>query len=163
VLRDAGAFVATGLLLVVLALGTWRVSTKAERDLQGLRSTWLWEDVGNLRCLAGLFVTCESLPMKDGVLDPYHFVRTGDIVPEVFEVLRSKYFGVGPTDEEIRHGDYTSFPWERYHGDPSRPLTPRFPLLWGRPLAKGRRLVGFSDGSVEIVNVERLGQWGLDR
>jgi hypothetical protein len=101
--------------------------------------------------------------MKDGALDPYHFVRTGDIQPEQFEVLRSRYDGVGPTDQEIRRGDYTNFPWERYRGDPSRPIVPRFPLLWGNPHAKGWRLVGFSDGSVELVEREQLGQWGLDR
>jgi hypothetical protein len=49
VLRDACVFVATGLVLGILALGTWRVSTKAERDLQGQRGGWLFDDLSNLR------------------------------------------------------------------------------------------------------------------
>ncbi|HEX5135637.1 MAG TPA: hypothetical protein VFY93_01570 [Planctomycetota bacterium] len=90
-----------------------------------------------------------QIPLKDGVFDPYAFVRRGDITRERYDVFRSARSGTGPTDEKIERGDYTNFPWERYRGD-GRLEGPPFPLLWERtPDKEGRVLVAFSDGSVE--------------
>ena len=154
-------YLATVLAVAVLAASGWRLHVLREGGKKHRRHRLRIEDQSSLRGIA-MSLDAQRLPMKDGVLDPYDLVRSGKLVREQYHCLRSVRFG-GPTDKEIEGGDYTNFPWERYRGDPSRPLVPRFPLLWGRPDTKGRRVVGFSDGSVEVVQPERLDQWGLDR
>jgi hypothetical protein len=159
--RDVTTFIGSGLALGVLVLGGWRVSTMAERDLEGMRGVWLWDDVSSVRQIVGLIVVRGDLPMEDGALDPYYFVRNGDIAGKNIELLRSKRLGIGPTEEEIRRGDYTNFPWERYRGERTNIGPPFFPLLWGRLNAKGWTLVGFSDGSVKMLERDELNEWGL--
>lgn len=105
-------------------------------------------DIYNLKGIVGLVITAPQTPLKDGELDPYAFVRSGDVVREQYGIFRSVRSGTGPTDEEIERGDYTNFPWERYRGD-GKPIG-RFPLLWEKePDKRGGRIVGFADGSAE--------------
>jgi hypothetical protein len=163
VLRDAGIFVASGLALGVLALGTWRVSTKETRDIEGRRRSGWATDLLNVRDIVGLVAFTGRLPMRDGAFDPYDLLRTGDMTFEQIKVLRSERLGIGPTEEEIRRGDYTNFPWERYRGDPGRPRTPPFPLLWEREPLGRRIIVGFSDGTAFVHDREELVKWGLAR
>lgn len=113
------------------------------------------EDLNNLRNLVGLVVVSEKPPMKDGALDVYAFVRTGDITPENYRVFRSARSGTGPTKEEIERGDYANFPWERRRGEWKRAES--VPLLWEKqPDAEGNVLVGLSDGSAQTWDKERL-------
>lgn len=161
VLRNAVVLVGSALVLGVLALGTWRVSTKEESRARPHAE--MFEDLMNLKGLVGLCATAERLPMKDGTLDPYHFVKTGRLVPEQFPVFRSHRRDVAPTEEEIRRGDYTSFPWERYRGDRTDCRPPVFPLLWEAQPIRGLTLVGFSDGSACALEAKELKRWGLAR
>jgi hypothetical protein len=113
------------------------------------------EDINNLRCIVGLAVAEPQTPMKDGVFDPYAFVRKGDVLREQYGVFHSARSGTGPTDEEIERGDYTNFPWQRHRGDGKR--IGRFPLLWEKEAdKKGGRVVGFADGSAEYCRSDSL-------
>ena len=106
------------------------------------------EDLRALKDLAALTVMCEQIPMKDGALDIYGFVRIGDVIQPQYGIFRSKRLGTGPTDKEIEAGDYTNFPWERYRGD-GKLEGPPVPLLWERkPDKEGKVLVALSDGTV---------------
>ncbi len=115
------------------------------------------EDINNLRNLVGLVVVSAKPPMKDGALDPYAFVTTGDIGRAQYKVFRSNRQGKGPTDDEIARGDYANFPWERYRGDAAKLRGARIPLLWEKePGADGKHVAGMSDGSAELVSPEGL-------
>ena len=107
------------------------------------------EDTNNLRNIVGLVVLTKKVPLRDGAFDPYAFFLSGEIRREnlrVFESVRSK---AGPTDKEIKRGDYTNFPWERYRGDGKLVGAP-FPLLWEKkPDKNGMLLVGLSDGTAK--------------
>jgi hypothetical protein len=161
--RSASVYAAAALVLGVLVLGGWRVSTKEARHEEQLRAYWMIEDLHNARELLRQCLLAERLPMKDGALDLYHFVQTGEIDSQGFKVFRSNRRGVGPTDDEIRRGDYTSFPWERYRGDRTDVGLPVFPLMWEPQPIRGLTLVGFSDGSVLMLEAKELEKWGLGR
>ena len=77
-------------------------------------------------------------------MDVYAAVEGGDLNSSV---LRSARLGYGPSNEEIRRGDYTNFPYERYRGVvvPGESV----PLLWDKePDLRNGRVIGFSDGTV---------------
>jgi hypothetical protein len=95
------------------------------------------------------------------VLDPYALVRSGAIAIENVDVLGSKRLGRSPTAEEIKRGDYTNFPWERYRGD-GKP-TAFTPLLWGQVPAKDWWFVAFADGSVRMLEGDKFRELGLAR
>ncbi|MFI5403877.1 MAG: hypothetical protein ACHQ1G_13145 [Planctomycetota bacterium] len=116
------------------------------------------EDLNKLRQITGLIVVAEKAPVKDGALDPYSFVRMGDVDRKYYDIFRSVSLGQGPTDDEIERGDYTNFPWERYRGDGSDIRGPAvIPLLWEKePGADGGHLVGMNDGSARILSPEEL-------
>lgn len=162
-MRTVAVFVGSVLAIGVLVLGGWRVSTMAERDLEGMRGIWLYDDINSVRQLLALIVARGELPMRDGALDPYYFVRNGDIRGKNIEILGSKRLGKGPTEEEALRGDYTNFPWERYRGERTNIAPPFFPLLWGRMNAKGWTLVGFNDGGVMMLEEDELEKWRIAR
>jgi hypothetical protein len=112
------------------------------------------EDMNRMRMLASLFIVASPVPMKDGALDPYAFVGTGDLTRQDYDTFRSASQGKGPTDEQIERGDYTSFPWERYRGDAKKVKgLPTIPLLWEKePGANGQHLVAQSDGSCRFMD-----------
>jgi len=116
-------------------------------------------EIDKLRRIVGCVFTGPGerrLPLKDGVFDPYAFVRRGEITRERYDVFRSARSGTGPTDEEIERGDYTNFPWERYRGDGELPGD-RIPILWEKePDKRGGRVVAFADGSAELVAADRF-------
>lgn len=116
------------------------------------------EDLNSLRQLAGHAVIAAKAPIKDGALDPYSFVREGNITGANLGLFRSARQGRGPTDEEIRRGDYTNFPWERYRGDGSDLRRPKLvPILWEKePGADGKHVVAFNDGSTKLVEPAEL-------
>lgn len=117
----------------------------------------MMEDVNSLRQLMGLIILAEKPPVKDGALDPYAFVRMGDIARKNYVIYRSTRTGQGPTDDEIERGDYTNFPWERYRGDGSGLRGPTLiPLLWEKEPGADGHLVGMNDGSARILSPEEL-------
>jgi len=108
-----------------------------------------------LRAIIQRLLASGKLPLKDGALDVFVLVRSGKVGPEEFYLFRERR-GT-PTDEEIRRGDYTNFPYERYRGsgdlDPVHPV----PLLWDKkPDAHGMFVVGLSNGSVKYVDKDEL-------
>jgi hypothetical protein len=111
------------------------------------------QTVSNVRILVGLMVaSSEPFPMKDGALDVYHFVKSGDITRDNYDVLRKPGAKV-PTDAEIDAGDYTNFPYERYRGEAKRDGVRPVPLLWEKtPDREGIYVVGMSDGSARAVD-----------
>jgi hypothetical protein len=126
------------LLLAVAACG---------RDAQPALSRNRIEDRHRLVTIARLVAASGSVPMRDGMFDPYELVRRGSAGIDLFQSAR---FGFGPTLEEAKAGDYAAFPWERCKGP--RKLGGRpFPLLWEKePDADGRMLALRSDGIVAV-------------
>jgi len=166
VLRNAAVLVASALALGILALGGWRVSTKEERNRVARRTGYgaVLEDANSLRQIVGMIVERGELPMKDGALDPYDFVRTGTITDrQIHMLLRSRRMDKGPTKEEVLRGDYTNFPWERYRGERTDLGPPVYPLLWERESITDYRFVGFSDGSVKALDPDEFEERGLAR
>lgn len=105
------------------------------------------DDSNDLRNIVGLVVAARNLPLKDGAFDPYAFFRSGEIRAEYLWVFRSDRSKTGPTEEEVKRGNYTNFPWERYRGD-GKLEGPPVPLLWEKgPDDDGKVLVGLSDGT----------------
>ena len=74
--------------------------------------------MNDLRNIIGLIVVTQMKVMKDGKLDVYALVRKGEIERGSLRHRSAALDTAGPTDEEIKKGDYTKFPYERYHGDP---------------------------------------------
>jgi len=107
-----------------------------------------FEDTDSLRQLIGIVVGSGTLPMKNGAFDPYRFIKKGLVGVENLKIFNSCRAETGPSAEEIKDGDYTNFPWERYRGD-GKLEGPPFPLLWEKkPDEDGKVLVGLSDGTV---------------
>ncbi len=149
-------YLGAALTVVVLAASGWRIHVHREEGLRHARRRQRVEDLNNLRNITSACVQRGTLPMKDGALDPYDLLRSGDLVPEHVKTFRSTRLGVGPTEEEVREGDYTNFPWARYRGD-GRVRGRRVPLLWDREADEdGLCVVAFSDGSAEVLDRKRL-------
>lgn len=150
--RSGKALVAGAVLVPVLAVIASRASVTS---CPGPR----YADKGHLFQIAQALVAISpdgDFPMRDGALDVYAAVRSGEIIDRDFNVFRSARSGTGPTDDEIERGDYTSFPWERCRGGGTREGTP-FPLLWERaPDDQGEILVALSDGHVYFMTPEQL-------
>jgi hypothetical protein len=105
---------------------------------------------------AYLVLRGEKLPMKDGALDVYALVKDGTIGRGEYSLFRARPNGP-PSDEEIERGDYTNFPWARYHGNGSPDPTRAIPLVWDRnPDADGYFVVGMSDGSALAMHQDEL-------
>ncbi len=81
-------------------------------------------------------------------------MRKGEIEEPNFWIFTSVRFGYGPTKEQIKAGDYSKFPYERFRG--VIVLNKELPLLWDRkPDSKGGRVMGFTGGAVKWVPEER--------
>jgi hypothetical protein len=108
------------------------------------------EDRYSMRTIARLVIAGGKLPMKDGMFDPYALGR-GNVL-----LFRSARYGFGPTEEEVKAGDYARFPWARCKG-PRKLDGPPFPMLWERePDRDGRMLCVRSDGIVAVWDPETL-------
>lgn len=105
--------------------------------------------------IAPLVMSRKPLPMKDGQLDVYALVRSGDIRKDDYVILR-RWPEKIPSDEEIERGDYTRFPYDRYRG--TGELEPRpIPLVWDKePDSEGVFIVGMSDGSTRSMDRAEL-------
>ena len=88
-----------------------------------------------------------------GQLDVYQALRLADFTDaEIASVCTSARSGVGPTESEVRAGDYRNFPYARITTlyDPADAL--RTAILWdSSPQSGGRRLVGLDDGTTKWV------------
>jgi hypothetical protein len=144
-----------GRVLAVAGVGLVAFIIAAARsDRGGCGKTPIIEDQNRLRMIAGLFVVTREFPTRDGFIDPYKFVRDGNITRENFGLFRSDRLGIGPTDAEIERGDYTNFPWERCRGEAHFGV-PVFPLLWERRAdRRGGVIVALSDGSAKYCERE---------
>jgi hypothetical protein len=125
----------------------WRSDPDKARD----------EDRRRLLQLAGLAVVGGTLPLRDGAFDVYALVRDGG--DQHYYMVRSARMNRGPTDEEIKSGDYSNFPWGRYRGGQVKLGGRPCPLLWENEAGpKGKVLVAMSDGSVVEWDLEALRQ-----
>ena len=115
------------------------------------------KDMNSMRNLVGLLAVRGKIPMKDGQVDVYALVRKGEIRERHFHVFKSARFGYGPTKEQIKAGDYSKFPYERYRGEVDPAKAKMVPLLWDKkPDARGGRVVGLNGGAVKYYREERF-------
>lgn len=115
------------------------------------------DDLNSVRNLVGLLFVQREMPMKDGRVDVYALVRSGDLGEADLSLLRSARFGEGPSKEAIEAGDYSAFPYERFRGKVERDKV--VPLLWDRkPDERGGRVVGLSSGAVKFYEEEQVQQ-----
>jgi hypothetical protein len=122
----------------------------------------VYEDINALRQIVTMIAARRELPMKDGALDPYFFVRNRDITGSNIKLFWSGVHEIGPTEEEALRGDYKHFPWHRYRGTETHVGWRAFPLLWG-PIGKGRWIVGYSDGRVRVLEADEVEDLGVGR
>ena len=117
----------------------------------GLQATLT--DLNRTRNL-GFFLTHrkESLPVAaDGRIDVYDvfltslFARTQEDIDDLY---RSARLDFGPTLAEVRAGDYTNFPYQRFKGVPSR----GDPWLWDRRPVRGHRVIAFWASASVLVD-----------
>ncbi|MCK6458601.1 MAG: hypothetical protein L6Q95_01745 [Planctomycetes bacterium] len=149
-------YVGAALTVAVLAASGWRIHVHREHGAKHARHRRRLVDLTNMRGIALMCAQRGLLPMKDGALDPYDLMRAGDLVPEQWKVFQSVRLGIGPTEEEVRRGDYTNFPWARHRGD-GQIRGRRFPVLWDKEADEdGFCVVAFSDGSAEVWERDRL-------
>ncbi|MEM8882689.1 MAG: hypothetical protein AAGD14_01310 [Planctomycetota bacterium] len=116
------------------------------------------EKTNHLRDLFGrLMKQKDGLPMKDGALDVYALVRSGDVTAKEYHFFRIPENRLHPTAKEIEKGDYTNFPYERYRGDGNIQVAKLIPLLWEKkPDADGKFMVLTNDGSVKAMDKAEL-------
>lgn len=88
---------------------------------------------------------------KDGRIDIYKLVLEGARLESMqVDICYSRRTKTGPTLAEIKAGDYAKFPFQRRKG--KVPAKGKVPVMWDeQPDEKGRRLVGYSDGSARLV------------
>jgi len=124
------------------------------------------EDQHSLRILIQLFAESERIHASpDGRVDVYRMLIDSRLMDErAIQILRSVRAGSGPTEAEVRAGDYRSFPWERaFARDIQRAWTlgtgakrrdrnvSAQPVLWEREPHHGGYLVAFTNGVVRFV------------
>ena len=119
------------------------------------------DDMNSLRMIVGLVEvqSATKYPWKDGALHVYRLYEVGDITDKRLSVFRSARTGIGPSLKEVKKGDYTHFPYERYKGakPPPKGALEAIPLIWDRVASpRGQRLVGYNGGSVELVPEAQL-------
>ena len=107
-------------------------------------------DMNRTRSLVSLLLTHkkESPPVAaDGRIDVY----AGLLVTtqaQVDEIYRSERLDLGPTLAEVRAGDYTNFPYQRFKGVPSR----GDPWLWDKRPVRGQRFIVFGTSRLRRVD-----------
>lgn len=107
--------------------------------------------IDHVRAMVGLLAAKKTLPIKDGALDIYALVRSGEIPKTDYAILR-RWPEEVPSDYEIEHGDYTHFPYERYRGRAELDGRYPIPLIWdAEPDSAGILIVGMSDGAVRTM------------
>ena len=147
-MRLAPVLVVVGAAVLMVA---WR------RSLPGHFENPATDDMNSVRTI--MWLLGDKLPIRDGAFDVYSL--TAEMGEVRYDLFRSTRHG-GPTDEEIIKGDYSTFPYARYHGDgkavhnfpgdSSVSSEGVVPLLWDKqPDADNNRVVGFSSGSVRYV------------
>ena len=108
-------------------------------------------DINQTRMLVGYLSRThkkESPPVAaDGRIDVY----AGLLVTtqaQVDEIYRSERLDLGPTLAEVRAGDYTNFPYQRFKGVPSR----GDPWLWDKRPVRGQRFIVFGTSRLQRVD-----------
>ena len=104
VLVVLGAAVFMALLRVLVVSSTGHVEHRASEDMNTVKN--IVQLLGDVASVEG------KLPMKAGKLDPYALVSLRHLDEGSFDAFRSTRYG-GPTDEEIRNGEYSRFPYAR--------------------------------------------------
>jgi hypothetical protein len=95
--------------------------------------------------------------MKDGALDVYRLFPKRELKERHPFVFRSQRTGAGPSLEELKRGDYTHFPYERWRGATPPKKFGRIPILWDRaPQPDGTRLVAMASGTAEVMQEAKL-------
>ena len=84
----------------------------------------------------------------DGRIDVYAAAFLEGTQEQIDELFRSERLGIGPTLAEVRAGDYTNFPYQRFKGVPSR----GDPLLWDKQPVRRYRLIAYSFGRAVLVD-----------
>ena len=121
-------------------------------------------DADHLRTIAGLWCQYRDTPVaQDGRIDVFALARKRmeDGRPpsrqSIVSAFSSERLGRGPTWNQIRDGDYSSFAWERFRGTP--PPGDVVPILWEPlPTEDERALVAYSDGMVREIDASELKQ-----
>lgn len=115
------------------------------------------KDHERLLRLSGLLTRHASreVPLDEqGRIDVYSLVRDGSLAEKDALVwFHSERTARGPSAAEIKAGDYTRFPYQRFKGrvKPGWPL----PLLWDRTAAlNGDRLLAYADGRAVVINLK---------
>lgn len=110
------------------------------------------KDREHLRMLATAMAMSGDVPRAGGAVDVY---AVAGRVP--LSSFRSERLGTGPTETQVREGDYSTFPWERYKGTRQLKQPEPLPLLWEtKPDDGGMRLVAMSDGTVRYWDTPTL-------
>ncbi len=142
-------YVLWGSLLAIIGGGVFvYLQARSDRDWPVTLT-----DINRTRNLVSTFFLAhrgESPPVAaDGRLDVYAaaglLVRTQ---AQIDEFYRSERLGMGPTLAEVRAGDYSNFPYQRFKGTPSI----GDPWLWDKQPVRGHRVIAFGGGRSALVD-----------
>ena len=115
-------------------------------------------DAGSVRHLVTLLAESgeDSLALAtDGRIDVYGLIDHRELHGAYLWMLTSEVRG-GPTPEQVRAGDYSSFAYERFRGSVSANGKGDVPLLWDREPRDGKRLVALNGARVTLMEEAEL-------
>ena len=121
------------------------------------------EDLNSLKQITRMMRDSPQIyTTPDGRIDVYRMMfAKREFDPNRLRLLYSERAGKGPSEPEVRAGDYRNFPWERARLDDIRRQWVRWsgewsmqsqeqarPVIWEREPLHGIYVVAFTDGSV---------------